>query len=241
MPGTVDDFMRRFGGDGAIDDREAEHYYDRFASTHSDDRGVDTDTMAQGTTEYLGQLPDEHFEHAAHQAFTQSAPRAAAGVAGQRIERVAGARCRSRRTAKPARAALAQSHTDGAGGVRTYRQLCPAAASGRDGRAGPFPALVRPGHGQSDRDGSLGSDCVQAAPALSTGWPSWPPHATGPPLDIRRRTCTRHQCPSLSRTSREGLGYVWHRLKRFSLECTVSTDHLQATTKASCDEPDTWH
>src|SRR4029453_7572985 len=64
MPGTVEDFMRRFGGAGAIDDREAEQYYDRFASTHPDDREFDTDTMAQGTTEYLGQLPDEHFEQA---------------------------------------------------------------------------------------------------------------------------------------------------------------------------------
>jgi hypothetical protein len=83
MPGTVDDFMRRFGGDGAIDDREAEHYYDRFASTHSDDREFDTDTMAQGTTEYLGQLPDEHFEHAAHQAFTQAPPAQRQGLLGR--------------------------------------------------------------------------------------------------------------------------------------------------------------
>src|SRR4029453_4375819 len=74
MPGTVDDFMRRFGGGGALDDQEAQHYYDRFASTHPEDREFDTDTMAQGTTEYLGQLPDEHFEQAAHQAFTPAPP-----------------------------------------------------------------------------------------------------------------------------------------------------------------------
>ena len=73
MPGTVDDFMRRFGG-GAIDDREAEHYYDRFASTHPDDHEFDTDAMAQSTIEYLGQLPDEHFEQAAHSAFAQAPP-----------------------------------------------------------------------------------------------------------------------------------------------------------------------
>src|SRR5215471_18227011 len=30
--------------------------------------------MAQGTTEYLGQLPDEHFEQAAHTAFAQAPP-----------------------------------------------------------------------------------------------------------------------------------------------------------------------
>jgi hypothetical protein len=30
--------------------------------------------MAQGTTEYLGHLPDEHFEQAAHTAFAQAPP-----------------------------------------------------------------------------------------------------------------------------------------------------------------------
>jgi hypothetical protein len=74
MPGTVDDFMRRFGGSGAIDDQEAEQYYDRFASTHPEDREFDTATMSQGTTEYLGQLPDDQFEQAAHQAYTQAPP-----------------------------------------------------------------------------------------------------------------------------------------------------------------------
>jgi len=74
MPGTVDDFMRRFGGSSALDDREAEQYYDRFASTRPEDREFDNDTMYQGTTEYLGQLPDEQFEQAAHQAYTQAPP-----------------------------------------------------------------------------------------------------------------------------------------------------------------------
>jgi hypothetical protein len=30
MPGTVDDFMNRFGGGGTIDDTQAQHYHDRF-------------------------------------------------------------------------------------------------------------------------------------------------------------------------------------------------------------------
>jgi len=66
--------MHRLGGDGTIDDREAEQYYDRFASTHPEDREFDNATMSQGTTEYLGQLPDEHFEQAAHTAFAQAPP-----------------------------------------------------------------------------------------------------------------------------------------------------------------------
>jgi hypothetical protein len=74
--------MRRFGGDGAVDDREAEQYYDRFASTHPADREFDTDTMAQGTTEYLGQLPDERFEQAANTAFAQAPPEQRQGLLG---------------------------------------------------------------------------------------------------------------------------------------------------------------
>jgi len=75
MPDTVNDFMRRFGNGGTIDDTEAEQYYDRFASTRPEDREFDHETMSRGTTEYLGQLPDEEFQQAARHAFEQ-APRA---------------------------------------------------------------------------------------------------------------------------------------------------------------------
>src|SRR5436190_8405982 len=73
MP-TVDDFMKRFGGESAIDDREAHQYYDRFASTHPDDRQFDNETMSQGTSEYLGQLPDDQFQNAAVNAYNQAPP-----------------------------------------------------------------------------------------------------------------------------------------------------------------------
>jgi hypothetical protein len=82
MPGTVDDFMRRFGGSSSIDDREAEQYYDRFASTHPDDREFDNETMYRGATEYLGQLPDDQFQQAAHTAFTQAPPPQQQGLLG---------------------------------------------------------------------------------------------------------------------------------------------------------------
>jgi hypothetical protein len=74
MSGTVNDFIRRFGGGDTLDDREAAQYYDRFASTHPEDREFDNDTMYRGTTEYLGQLPDEDFARAARNAYEQ-APR----------------------------------------------------------------------------------------------------------------------------------------------------------------------
>jgi hypothetical protein len=71
MPGTVNDFINRFSGAGAMDDREASQYYDRFASTHPNDRDFDNETLHEGATEYLGQLPDRDFEQAASNAFTR--------------------------------------------------------------------------------------------------------------------------------------------------------------------------
>src|SRR4051794_6592115 len=73
MP-TVDDFISRFGGKGTVDDREAQQYYDRFASAHPNDAEFDHQTMAQGATEYLGQLPPDEFHNATTNAFAQAAP-----------------------------------------------------------------------------------------------------------------------------------------------------------------------
>jgi len=82
MPGTVDDFVRRFGGQGSMDDREATQYLDRFASTDPNDRDFDNDTMYQGSTEYLGQLPQDQFQRAASNAFQQAPQQQRQGLLG---------------------------------------------------------------------------------------------------------------------------------------------------------------
>jgi|SRR5215211_1141764 len=82
MPGTVDDFVRRFGGSSTMDDREAAQYYDRFASSQPEDSDFDNDTMQQGTTEYLGQLPSDQFQQAAGNAFAQAPPQQRQGLLG---------------------------------------------------------------------------------------------------------------------------------------------------------------
>src|SRR5215213_4783165 len=74
MPGTVDDFMRRFGGNQTIDDRDASAYHDRFLSSHPDDEAFDNQTYHQSATEYLGKLPDDDFQQGARNAFSQAAP-----------------------------------------------------------------------------------------------------------------------------------------------------------------------
>jgi hypothetical protein len=82
MPGTVDDFMNRFGGEGTIDDQEAQQYHDRFVSPHAEDRDFDNQTYHQSATEYLGKLPDDQFQQAARNAYGQAPPQERAGLLG---------------------------------------------------------------------------------------------------------------------------------------------------------------
>ena len=82
MPGTVDDFMNRFGGGGTIDDREAQQYLDRFVSTKPEDRDFDVESYNQGATEYLGKLPEDQFQHAARDAYDHATPQDQQGLLG---------------------------------------------------------------------------------------------------------------------------------------------------------------
>lgn len=82
MPGTVDDFIKRFGGQGTMDDREASHYFDRFASTHEGDCDFDNNALHSGATEYLGTLPEGQFNDAARRAFDQTPAPQRQGLVG---------------------------------------------------------------------------------------------------------------------------------------------------------------
>jgi hypothetical protein len=82
MPGTVDDFMARFGGGNTVDDRDAAAYHDRFVSQHEDDRPFDSRTYHEAATQYLGKLPDDQFHQAARNAVSQAPPQERAGLLG---------------------------------------------------------------------------------------------------------------------------------------------------------------
>jgi hypothetical protein len=71
MPGTVDDFMQRFGGGGTMDESEAAQYHDRFTSNSPNDREFDNNTYHQAASQYLGKLPDDQFHQAAQNAVRQ--------------------------------------------------------------------------------------------------------------------------------------------------------------------------
>ena len=74
MPETVDDFMRRFGGGGTVDDEDAVRFHERFISTRPEDSHFDNGAYHDAATEYLGKLPDDQFNEAARNAVTQVPP-----------------------------------------------------------------------------------------------------------------------------------------------------------------------
>jgi hypothetical protein len=90
MPGTVDDFMNRFGGEGTIDDQQAQQYHDRFVSTNPNDRQFDNQTYHDSATEYLGKLPDDQFQEAARNAYSQAAPQERQGLLGSLLGALGG-------------------------------------------------------------------------------------------------------------------------------------------------------
>lgn len=91
MSATVDDFMKRFGGEGTLDDREAQQYHDRFVSTDENDRDFDNQVYQEGATEYLGKLPDDQFKQAARNAVAQVPPQERQDLLGGLLNALGGA------------------------------------------------------------------------------------------------------------------------------------------------------
>jgi len=74
MINTIDDFMKRFGSQGTVDDEEAVQVHDLFVSSRPEHSQFDNRTYQHAATEYLGKLPDAQFQDAARNAVTQVAP-----------------------------------------------------------------------------------------------------------------------------------------------------------------------
>ena len=82
MPGNIDDFMSRFGGNDTVSDDEVNHYHQRFTSTHPDDNDFDNDQFHQSATQYLGKLPDDDFQQKATAAIAHASPQERQGFLG---------------------------------------------------------------------------------------------------------------------------------------------------------------
>jgi hypothetical protein len=74
MINTIDDFMKRFGSEGTVDDQEAAELHDMFVSTRPEHSQFDNRTYQRAAAEYLGKLPDDQFRDAARNAVTQVPP-----------------------------------------------------------------------------------------------------------------------------------------------------------------------
>jgi hypothetical protein len=71
MINTIDDFMKRFGSQGTVDDEEAVQLHDLFVSSRPEHSQFDNRTYQHAATEYLGKLPDDQFQNAARNAVAQ--------------------------------------------------------------------------------------------------------------------------------------------------------------------------
>jgi len=71
MINTIDDFMKRFGSQGTVDDEEAVQLHDLFVSSRPEHSQFDNRTYQHAATEYLGKLPDDQFRDAAQNAVAQ--------------------------------------------------------------------------------------------------------------------------------------------------------------------------
>ena len=74
MINTIDDFMKRFGSGGTIDDQMAAQMHDRFVSTKTEDSQFDNRAYHAAAVEYIGRLPDDQFRNAAQNAVAQAPP-----------------------------------------------------------------------------------------------------------------------------------------------------------------------
>jgi hypothetical protein len=90
MAATVDDFMRRFGSGGTMDESDAAQYHDRFVSNRPGDCDFDNSTYHQAATQYLGKLPDDQFHQAAQNAVTQMPQQERAGLLGTLMDALGG-------------------------------------------------------------------------------------------------------------------------------------------------------
>ena len=71
MINTIDDFMKRFGSQGTVDDEEAVQLHDLFVSSRPEHSQFDNRTYQHAATEYLGKLPDDQFRDATRNAVAQ--------------------------------------------------------------------------------------------------------------------------------------------------------------------------
>jgi hypothetical protein len=74
MPNTVEDFLKMFSSGEMVDDEQAAQLHNRFVSTRPEDSQFDNRAYHDAAAQYIGNLPDDQFHHAAQSAVRQAPP-----------------------------------------------------------------------------------------------------------------------------------------------------------------------
>ena len=91
MPNTIDDFLKLFGGDSAVDEQQAAQYHERFVSTKPEDNHFDNSAYHEAVAEHLETLPDDQFHEAAKNAIAQAPPQERQDLLGTLMGALGGA------------------------------------------------------------------------------------------------------------------------------------------------------
>jgi hypothetical protein len=73
-PNALDNFLKLFAGEAAVDEQQAAQYHERFVSTRPEDNHFDNGTYHKAVAEHVATLPDDQFQQAAKNAIAQAPP-----------------------------------------------------------------------------------------------------------------------------------------------------------------------
>ena len=73
-PDALDNFLKLFAGDAAVDEQQAAQYHERFVSTRPEDNHFDNGTYHEAVAEHVATLPDDQFQQAAKNAIAKAPP-----------------------------------------------------------------------------------------------------------------------------------------------------------------------
>src|SRR5450631_4244257 len=70
----MDDFLKLFGGDSTVDEKQAAQFHERFVSTKPEDSQFDNSAYQDAMAEHLKTLPADQFHEVAKNAIAQTPP-----------------------------------------------------------------------------------------------------------------------------------------------------------------------
>jgi hypothetical protein len=91
MPNTIEDFLKLFAGNTAVDPQQAAQFHDRFMSTKPEDNQFDNSAYHAAAAQHLATLPNDQFHDAAVNAIAQAPPQQRQDLLGGLLSALGGA------------------------------------------------------------------------------------------------------------------------------------------------------